>query len=71
MLPNAAMQAARKVSGALSMITWYMEIKITTAETGTVLPQVQVHHIFKGPEEIGSYRPLGLADPLLSLLSDI
>ena len=57
------------------MITWYMEFVMTTAETGTLLPQVQVHHKIKGngrnPEEIGSYRPLGLADPFLSLLSDI
>ena len=48
LLPNAAMQAAKQVGSALSMITWYMEVVITTAETGTLLPHVQVHHKFKG-----------------------
>ena len=58
-----------------AMITWYAELIYVTAEVGTLLPQIQIHHKYKGggknPEKIGTYRPLGLADPLLSLLSDV
>ena len=45
------------------------------ADTGTSLPQIQIHHKYKGngkdPKVIASHRPLGLSDPCLSLLSDI
>ena len=44
------------------------------SEVGTGLPQIQVHHNKgrgKDPNKVGSHRPLGMPDPLLSLLPDI
>ena len=48
---------------------------LTVSEVGTRFPQIQVHHKYKGhgkdPNKVGSHRPLGMSDPLLSLLPDI
>ena len=48
-------------------------MRLVTADVGTVLPQIQVHHKYtwngRGLDEVGSHRPLGLADPCLSLVS--
>ena len=52
-----------------------MDMRLVTADVGTVLPQIQVHHKYtwngRDLDEVGSHRPLGLADPCLSLVSDI
>ena len=57
LIPNAALNAARKMEDATQTLP-YVEIILTLAETGDILPQVQVHHKHKGggqnPEEIGS-----------------
>ena len=74
-IPNAALNAAQHIQGQTEILTWVIEVLFTAGEAGAVLVRLQIHHKHKGkakdPDNIQSYRPLGLADPLLSLLSDV
>ena len=48
---------------------------MVTSEVGFILPRIQILHTYKegdkDPAQVPSHRPLGLADPHLSLLSDL
>ncbi|MFM7983555.1 MAG: hypothetical protein ACKPKO_29935, partial [Candidatus Fonsibacter sp.] len=75
LIPNAALNAMAMGQAATAQVTWYLELIMVNAEVGTYLPVVQVHHKYKvksiPPGAVSSYRPLGLAEPLLSILSDV
>ena len=71
LIPNAALNAAGEVQGMLAMVTWYAELIYVVADTGVLLPQIQIHHKYKGISRDPNAIPLGLADPHLSLISDI
>ena len=48
LIPNAALNAAGSSEPGTNMFTWFMETIMVMADTGTILPQIQVHHKYKG-----------------------
>ena len=73
-IPNAGPNASQDMHEFILMVTWLVEAIYVTGEVGTIRVLIEINHKHKGKGKdhniVESYRPLGLADPIPSLVSD-
>ena len=59
----------------LGALTCFCDLALAAGETGACLLAIHILHLYKGkqkdPNVVGSYRPVGQADPILYLLADL
>ncbi|CAK0899940.1 unnamed protein product, partial [Prorocentrum cordatum] len=74
-LPVAALRGASRIPAAVEAVTSFLDLTWQVSELDALLLEVEVVHLYKGkgkdPEAIESYRPIGLVEPLLSLVVDV
>jgi hypothetical protein len=71
-LPGAAVRGAAQLEPMVAALTSLADLTWAFADMDETLATIQIAHLFKGrgkdPSTIQAFRPLGLADPILTVL---